>query len=61
MDIAQLYLPIADDMRAVDRVVRARLHSDVALVRQVAEYIISAGGKRMRPALVLLAAGACGY
>lgn len=48
-------------MRAVDRVVRARLHSDVALVRQVAEYIISAGGKRMRPALVLLAAGACGY
>jgi octaprenyl-diphosphate synthase len=48
-------------MRAVDAVVRARLHSDVVLVRQVAEYIISAGGKRMRPALVLLSAGACGY
>ncbi|MBP8896857.1 MAG: polyprenyl synthetase family protein [Sulfuritalea sp.] len=48
-------------MRAVDAVVRARLHSEVALVRQVAEYIIAAGGKRMRPALVLLAAGACGY
>ena len=48
-------------MRAVDAVVRARLNSDVVLVRQVAEYIISAGGKRLRPALVLLSAGALGY
>jgi octaprenyl-diphosphate synthase len=37
------------------------LYSDVALVRQVAEYIIHSGGKRMRPALVLLAAGALDY
>ncbi len=48
-------------MQAVDAVIRQRLHSDVALVRQVAEYIISAGGKRLRPALVLLCAGALGY
>ena len=61
MNFASLYAPIDADMRAVDAVVRARLHSEVALVRQVAEYIIAAGGKRMRPALVLLAAGACGY
>ncbi|MBI5901118.1 MAG: polyprenyl synthetase family protein [Rhodocyclales bacterium] len=61
MNIASLYAPIAADMNAVDEVVRARLHSEVVLVRQVAEYIISAGGKRMRPALVLLSAGACGY
>jgi octaprenyl-diphosphate synthase len=61
VNIASLYAPIAADMNAVDEVVRARLHSDVVLVRQVAEYIISAGGKRMRPALVLLSAGACGY
>ena len=53
MDFASLYAPIDADMRAVDDVVRLRLHSDVVLVRQVAEYIISAGGKRMRPALVL--------
>jgi octaprenyl-diphosphate synthase len=52
---------IADEMRAVDAVIRARLHSEVALVRQVAEYIVGSGGKRLRPALVLLAAGACGY
>lgn len=61
MDFASLYTPVDADMRAVDLVVRERLHSDVVLVRQVAEYIISAGGKRMRPALVLLSAKACGY
>jgi octaprenyl-diphosphate synthase len=52
---------IADEMHAVDDVIRRRLHSDVVLVRQVAEYIINGGGKRLRPALVILAAGACGY
>ena len=52
---------IADEMRAVDEVIRARLHSEVVLVRQVSEYIVGSGGKRLRPALVLLAAGACGY
>ena len=53
--------PVADDMRRVDALIRQRLDSDVALVRQVAEYIVAAGGKRLRPALLLLAAGACGY
>ncbi len=57
----QLLAPIADDMRAVDAVIRARLHSDVVLVRQVAEYIINSGGKRLRPALLLMTACACGY
>jgi octaprenyl-diphosphate synthase len=52
---------IADDMRAVDAVIRQRLESDVVLIRQVAEYIISSGGKRLRPALLALVAGACGY
>ncbi|HEY6280475.1 MAG TPA: polyprenyl synthetase family protein [Burkholderiales bacterium] len=48
-------------MREVDQVIRKRLHSDVALVRQVAEYIINSGGKRLRPALVILSAGAFDY
>ena len=52
---------IAADMRAVDVVIRKRLASDVALVRQVAEYIVNSGGKRLRPALVILCAGAFGY
>jgi octaprenyl-diphosphate synthase len=49
------------DMAEVDRVLRKSLDSDVALVRQVAEYIIDGGGKRLRPALVILSARACGY
>ena len=52
---------IAADMQAVDQLIRDRLHSDVVLVRQVAEYIVSSGGKRLRPSLVLLSAGALGY
>jgi len=52
---------LRDDLAAVDKVLRESLASDVALIRQVAEYIIGGGGKRLRPALVLLAARACGY
>ncbi|MDQ3259585.1 MAG: polyprenyl synthetase family protein [Burkholderiales bacterium] len=52
---------LGDDMKAVDDVIRRRLRSDVALINQMAEYIIGAGGKRMRPALVLLAAGVFGH
>jgi octaprenyl-diphosphate synthase len=52
---------IAEDMQAVDALIRHRLDSDVVLVRQIAEYIIGSGGKRLRPALVLLAAGTLGY
>ena len=52
---------IATDLQRVDDVIRARLDSDVALVRQVADYIIGGGGKRLRPALLLLSAQASGY
>ncbi len=49
------------DMAAVDQCLREHLHSEVVLVSQVSEYIINGGGKRLRPALLLLAAHACGY
>ena len=52
---------IADDMREVDAVVARRLDSGVPLVGEVSRYIISAGGKRLRPALLLLVCGALGY
>ena len=52
---------LRDDMAEVDRVIRARLHSDVVLVSQVAEYIVAGGGKRLRPAMVVLCAKALGY
>lgn len=47
-------------MQAVDAVIRKCLRSEVVLVNQIAEYIVSSGGKRLRPALVLLAGGALG-
>lgn len=61
LSVKQLFAPIAADMQAVDAVIRNRLYSDVVLIRQVAEYIIHSGGKRLRPALVLFTAGAMGY
>lgn len=61
VSLVQLQHLLAADMLAVDRVIRDRLHSEVVLIRQVAEYIIGGGGKRLRPALVLLSAGALGY
>ena len=61
MPLSPLQALIESDMREVDAVIRARLHSEVVLVRQVAEYIVNSGGKRLRPALVLLTAGAMGY
>jgi octaprenyl-diphosphate synthase len=48
-------------METVDAVIRARLNSDVVLIRTIGEYIIGAGGKRMRPVLLLLVAQALGY
>ncbi len=51
-------LPMSADMRQVDEVIRHRLASRVALIDQIGHYIISAGGKRIRPMLVLLFAEA---
>lgn len=48
------------DMQQVDRVINERLTSEVPLVKEVSQYIISAGGKRLRPALMLLVSGALG-
>ncbi|MDR0234603.1 MAG: octaprenyl diphosphate synthase [Zoogloeaceae bacterium] len=61
MSLQQLYALIGEDMKAVDAVIRQRFCSDVALIRQVAEYIIAGGGKRLRPALLLMAAKTFGY
>ena len=52
---------LATDMLAVDQVIHNRLQSDVALVSQVGAYIVNSGGKRLRPALVVLSSLAFGY
>lgn len=48
-------------MKAVDAVIRARLDSEVVLIRTIGDYIVGAGGKRMRPAILLMVARAMGY
>jgi octaprenyl-diphosphate synthase len=61
MSFVTMLAPVADDLGRVDALIRARLDSDVALVREVARYIVASGGKRLRPALLLLACGALGH
>jgi octaprenyl-diphosphate synthase len=60
MDLKTLLAPIADDMLGMDQIIRARLSSEVALINEIGGYIVAAGGKRLRPALVMLAARALG-
>jgi octaprenyl-diphosphate synthase len=59
--ISHVFELCANDMAAVNQLIRDSLDSNVVLIRQIAEYIIGSGGKRLRPMLVLLAARACGY
>ncbi len=60
-DLEAVRNQLGDDWAAVNREIIEHLNSDVALVNSVSHYIISSGGKRLRPLLVLLAARACGY
>lgn len=61
MNLTELTAPISNDMKAVDAVIRNRLDSEVVLIRTIGDYIVGAGGKRMRPAMVLMVARALGY
>lgn len=59
--IQSLQAVVHDDITSLNDMILKELHSDVALVNKIGEYIIAAGGKRLRPLLVLLSAKACGY
>lgn len=61
MDFKQVQRLVADDMEGVNAVIRRYLYSDINLINQIVNYIISSGGKRLRPLLALLCARACGY
>jgi octaprenyl-diphosphate synthase len=52
---------LAEDMQSVNRIIVARMESPVALIPQLAGYIVAAGGKRLRPLLTLASAELCGY
>jgi len=58
---AEVLVTLLAEMSEVDAVIARRLQSDVALINQIAGYIVHAGGKRMRPKLVLLFANALGF
>ncbi len=53
-ELSQILAPISLDFKALDELIRLRLASKVALIDQISSYIIQAGGKRVRPALLLL-------
>ena len=55
------YLMVEERLKLVEREIERACHSEIALVRRNAEYLHRAGGKRLRPAMVLLCAQACGY
>ena len=61
MDFVAVQTLINDDMQAVNTLIKQRLHSEVALVNQLGNYIVNSGGKRLRPILLLLSARAFGY
>ncbi len=52
---------ISEDMARVNEFIQSQLHSDIALIDQLGHYIVNSGGKRLRPALVLLSAGVFSY
>ena len=58
--LPQIQSLAAEDMAAIDALIRRRLASDVVLINQIADHIVSAGGKRLRPMLVALAGRATG-
>src|SRR5437868_7727837 len=61
MTLEEIRALVRGDLRSVDEVIRERLKSAVPLVDRVAEHIVSGGGKRLRPLLVVLAGRACGH
>jgi octaprenyl-diphosphate synthase len=61
MDLKEIRSLVAEDMEQVNDLIQRRLHSDVVLINQLGYHIVNSGGKRLRPALVMLVARACGY
>ncbi len=53
--------PVSDDLLQVDKAVIEDLQSDIELIKRISDYIVSAGGKRMRPLVLILLARALGY
>ncbi|HHW4678360.1 MAG TPA: polyprenyl synthetase family protein [Xylella sp.] len=61
LSLPQIQSFTAPDMAAIDTLIRNRLTSEIVLINQIADHIISSGGKRLRPMLVMLAGHALGH
>jgi octaprenyl-diphosphate synthase len=60
-DLAQIFEPIRDDLERVEQEFERRIQSRVALIPEMGKYIQKSGGKRVRPAVLLMAARLAGY
>ncbi|MEE4250829.1 MAG: polyprenyl synthetase family protein [Alcanivoracaceae bacterium] len=61
MEFKDIYAVVADDFASVNRFISDRLNTNVPMIREVGEYIVGSGGKRLRPLVAILSARACGY
>ena len=61
MDFKDIYAVVADDFDSVNRFISDLLNTNVSMIREVGEYIVGSGGKRLRPLVAILSARACGY
>ena len=59
--VKQIIEPVASDLAEVEKAVLSDLQSDIPLIKKISDYIVSAGGKRMRPLILILIARALGY
>ncbi len=59
--LAAIRQPVADDLANLDSLILRELHSDISLIQAITQHIMSAGGKRLRPLVVILCARAAGY
>jgi octaprenyl-diphosphate synthase len=61
IDLVQMFEPVRDDLEAVEREFERQVQSKVGIIPEIGRYIQTSGGKRVRPAVLLMAARLCGY
>jgi octaprenyl-diphosphate synthase len=61
IDLVQMFEPVRADLEAVEREFERQVQSKVGVIPEIGRYIQKSGGKRVRPAVLLMAARLCGY
>jgi octaprenyl-diphosphate synthase len=60
-DLLQLFEPVRDDLEAVEREFARQVESQIHVIPEIGNYLLNSGGKRVRPAVLLMSARLCGY